>query len=404
MEIQTRNCRVCGGSLDTVLDLGVLVLLGFPLPTDPPGAVAPLDFCQCARCGLVQLRHTVDPDLLFRQYWYLSGINETMRAELADVAASAITHVGGLSHGDLVIDIGANDGTLLSTIPKETLRIAFEPALNLNDACHEHAQVVIADYFPRGLTDLGATPRAKLIFSIACFYDLDDPGSFVQAIRQRLAPDGAWIVQFQDLHQMIQATAFDNIVIEHLITYSLGSFERLIAPYGLRVTHAETRTINGGSYRMIVQHDSVQPDASVAALRQFESGCEHWHTLEKFAWRVGESKRQILGAVDAMIAQGRTLDLYGASTKSNTLLQFCGIGPDRIRQAWERSPAKIGRATSTGIPIVDEATGRANPPDLLFAGIWQFRDAILNREADFIEQGGRFLFPLPEVDLVEGGR
>ena len=406
MQIQERDCRVCGGHLDSVLDLGELALSAFPLVSDPPPARAPLDLCQCGACGLVQLRHTVDPDRLFRTYWYQSGINETMRAELADVAGQAREIVGGLSPTDLVIDIGANDGTLLQTLaPFHALRVAFEPALNLNAALAEHADVIVADYFPRGLAMCGALPLAKLIFSIACFYDLDDPKAFVQAIKDQLAPDGAWVVQFQDLHQMIHANSFDNICFEHLVTYSLGSFERLIAPFGLRVVHAERRAINGGSYRLIVQHAAIPPDDSVEEIRQFEAGCEHWHTLEKFAWRVGEAKRQIRGTVDALRAKGdAVIDFYGASTKGNTLAQVVGLGPDRIRQAWERSSAKWGRVTATGIPIVSEAIGRANPPDLLVAGIWQFREAVLKREAEYLAQGGQFLFPLPEVDLVEGGK
>jgi len=401
MEGQERPCRVCGGRLDSVLNLGNLALPAFPLPGERFAAVAPLDFCQCPACALVQLRHTVDPELLFRQYWYQSGINETMRAELADVARSAMAWVGGLSAGDCVIDIGANDGTLLNqlAIPDVT-RVAFEPARNLNTALHQHADLVVADYFPQGLQQLTRLPSAKVICSIACFYDLDDPGTFVQAITQCLAPDGVWVVQFQDLDQMIRATAFDNICHEHLVYYSLASVERLIEPYGLHVTHAERRAINGGSYRLFIQVDTVRADETVGALRFAEAGCEHWHALERFAWRVGEARRQIQSALTAV--EG-TIDLYGASTKGNTLLQYCGLDGGVIRQAWERSEAKWGRLTATGIPIVSEAEGRRDPPDLLLVGVWQFREAILRREVAYLQQGGAMLFPLPAVDLVKGG-
>lgn len=395
MQMQERVCRVCGGRLDSILNLGNLALSNFPLPGDPPAETAPFDFCQCRDCALVQLRHTVDPELLFRHYWYQSGINETMQAELIDVVACAIAHVGGLVYGDRVIDIGANDGTLLAALPPlGAYTYAYEPARNFQEILQQRATVVIADYFPKTLPPI----KVKLIFSIAMFYDLDDPGPFVRAVADLLQPDGAWVVQFQDLHQMTQATAFDNICAEHLVYYSLGSFERLIAPYGLRVVHAEIRAINGGSYRLIVQHDTQRVDETVAALRFAEAGCEHWHTLEKFAWRVGEVRRQIQG----VLAGHRTIDVYGASTKFNTLSQYCGLDGGVIRQAWERSEAKWGRVTATGIPIVSEAVGRADPPDLLVAGVWQFRDAILQREAAYFEQGGTMLFPLPRVDLVTG--
>jgi NDP-4-keto-2,6-dideoxyhexose 3-C-methyltransferase len=213
-----------------------------------------------------------------------------------------------------------------------------------------------------------------------------------------------WIVQFQDLDQMLKATAFDNICFEHLCYYSLASFERLIQPYGLAVVDAEVRTINAGSYRLYIQHDAVSAVRHIGGLgrveqlRAREAGCEDWQTLEIFAWRVGEARRQIQSAITAT-APG-TIDLYGASTKANTLLQYCGLDERVIRQAWERSPEKIGRTTVTGIPIVSEETGRADPPAALVAGIWQFREAILEREAAYLDQGGAILFPLPEVDLA----
>lgn len=402
MQVQERPCRVCGGPLDSILQLGTLALSNFPLPGDPPAETAPLDFCQCGECGLVQLRHTVDPTLMFSHYWYRSGINEAMRAELTDIVKQTARLVR-LRAGDLVLDVGANDGTLLSLYPAlghTPFRIGVEPATNLHAELEPHTDLLWGGFFPGdgSLVDL-YKGQVRLLTSIAMFYDLDDPGEFVGAVAKVLARDGVWIVQFQDLHQMTRATAFDNICFEHLVYYSLGSFERLIGPYGLRVVHAERRAINGGSYRLIVQHDTTGPRATtVATLRQFEAGCEHWHALEKFAWRVGEARRQIQGALQGH----RTIDVYGASTKFNTLSQYCGLDGGIIRQAWERSEAKWGRVTATGIPIVREEQGRADPPDLLVAGIWQFRDAILKREAAYFRQGGTMLFPLPTVDLVAG--
>ena len=408
MQIQVRPCRVCGGVLDTVLDLGNLAISTFPRPTDPspPSTRAPLDLCQCRDCALVQLRHTVAPDLMFKQYWYQSGINETMHAELQSIVAQAVARVP-ISAGDYVLDIGANDGTLLEAyLPASVFpcRIAIEPADNFQQALAPHCDWRIHDYFPtRLLTPYG--DQIKIITQIACFYDLDDPGMAVAEVARLLAPDGVWIVQFQDLHQMIHATAFDNICHEHLVYYSLGSFERLIAPYGLRVVDAERRAINGGSLRLTIMHNLARlRGGSVAAIRQAEEGCEHWQTLERFAWHVGEATRQIRGAVETAHAQGQIIDLYGASTKGNTLLQYCTLGPDQLRQAWERSLEKIGRQTITGIPIVIEAVGRADPPDLLLAGIWQFRDAIIRRERSYLAGGGMLLFPLPKVDLVGESR
>jgi len=401
-----RTCRVCSGDLETILHLGTPYPSRFPLAGEELPPQIPLDFCTCVECRLVQLRHTVDPDAMFRQYWYQSGINETMRAELEDVVAQATARVP-LLKGDLVIDVGANDGTLLSFyLDRDLVRVAFEPAQNLQAALRSQADMIIADYFPDSLFDLevrGAKfdEEVKILTSIAVFYDLDDPDNFVAQVKRLLHPDGVWIVQFQDLDQMLKATAFDNICFEHLIYYSLASFQRLIEPHGLRVTDAEVRSINGGSYRLYVQHKNKTPTANVDALWHQEYGCEEWDTFYKFAWRAQEAKRQISAAIRHLVNTGKIVDLYGASTKGNTLLQWCGLDHRLIRRAIERSPEKIGRVTiGTDIPIVGEEEGRRDPADAWLVGIWQFREHILKREADYLTQGGTLLFPLPKVEIV----
>jgi NDP-4-keto-2,6-dideoxyhexose 3-C-methyltransferase len=404
-----RDCRLCGGRLDSVLHLGNLSLSDFPPADAQPEPRVPLDLCACHVCGTVQLRHTVPPDILFRQYWYRSGINEIMRAELADVVTQALAQVGRLTQHDRVVDVGANDGTLLAayrTQPRarDITRIAFEPATNLQEILHPQTEVLIADYFPAGLQQVGgAAGRVKILTSIACFYAVDAPDAFVEAVADLLHPEGIWIVQFQDLDQMIKATAFDNITFEHLVYYSLASFEQLLVPHGLKIIDAVSRAINGGSYRLTVARGAHKPATGrVDTLRAREAGCQSWETLERFAWRVGQVREQITATVGSLREQGRTIDLYAASTKANTTLQYCGLGPDAIRQAWERSPEKVGRQTVTGIPIVSEETGRADPPDALLLGAWQFKDAFVQREADYLRRGGSMIVPLPAVEIVTG--
>lgn len=395
-----RDCRVCSGSLETILHLGDLHPSNFLQPHEVPLPPTPFDLCACEACQMVQLRHTVDPDLMFRKYWYLSGINESMRRELTDVMVSAAARVP-LQPYDLVIDVGANDGTLLKNYAKDIIKIAFEPALNLHETLRPHTNMLVSDYFPRGLSQLdNIDGKVKILTSIACFYDLDEPGLFVEAVKRLLAPDGVWVVQFQDWDQMQKASAFDNICMEHLCYYSLGSFARLIAPFGLRVVDAERRAINGGSYRLYVMHDTHMQLMRVGELAVGEEGCEDWDTFSQFAWRCTEAKKQIQAITQPKRHRG-IVDVYGASTKFNTLAQWCGLDSTIIRQAWERSPDKVGlRTVGTNIPIVSETTGRVAPPDGLLVGIWQFRDTVIARERQFLEQGGAMIFPLPEVDIV----
>jgi hypothetical protein len=343
---------------------------------------------------------------LFRQYWYQSGINETMRAELADVVSEGIAHLGGLADGDIVMDIGANDGTLLSEYAKQVpgvlvTRVAYEPAENLQPALRRHCDIPLRTYFPETLFSLGASRRSvRLITSIACFYAVDDPVTFVRAVADLLTLDGVWIVQFQDLHQMLGATAFDDVCHEHLFYPSLAAIERLITPFGLVLLDAQHRAINGGSLRLTIGRRGRTVSPCVEVLRAHEAGCEDWETLYEFAERVETVCAQIRTVVAHARRRGQVIDLYGASTKGNTLLQTCGLGPDLIRQAWERSPEKWERHTVTGIPIVSEEAGRNDPPDILLVVIWQFRKAVIQREAAYLDNGGQLLFPLPYVDIV----
>lgn len=382
----------------SILDLGLIVPSDFLRPDQPDPAALPLDLCLCDTCGLVQLRHTADPDSLFRQYWYRSGINETMRAELADIVQTAITYVGPLRPTDTVVDIGANDGTLLSFYPRGSChRIAYEPAFNLFEALRPHADAIVSDFFP-GPQGLPAK-SVKVISSIAMFYDLDDPKAFVAEVDRILTDDGVWIVQFQDLAQMVDAGAFDNICHEHLAYYSLESFRALLDDTNLRVVHAERRLINGGSLRIVVRR------ATYAAAQTFfdsldqESRSITPQALERFAWRAMSTAAQIRDLVIQAHGLG-PVDLYAASTKSATLLQYSFVGR-YLRQAVERTPEKVGLVTSgTRIPIVSEATWREDPAPITLIGAWQFAETFQGREAQYLADGGTFLVPLPTPRLV----
>jgi C-methyltransferase C-terminal domain/Putative zinc binding domain/Methyltransferase domain len=407
--ITRTTCRVCGGKLDEILSLGSIHPSDFLKPGEQPRPALPLDLMACRDCDLVQLRHTVAPDTMFRKYWYVSGTNETMVAELQDIVAEAKRRVGPLTAQDTVIDIGANDGTLLAQFGSKfghPCRVAFEPAVNLYDTLREHAEILVADYFPEQLSGTSA----KVITSIAMFYDVEDPHSFVQAVADRLAPDGIWILQFQDLGQMVDACAFDNIVHEHLTYYRLKDIDTLVKAHGLKVVDVAQRTINGGSLRVYVQHAEHTPQHAeaiigrghVAVQLQREATLDR-DRLHRFAWEVTERKKQLLGLIQPILDSGQKVDWYGASTKSNTLLQYCGIDHTMVRCAVERNPAKVGRMLpGSGITVMSEDLWRTSGHQVTVVGIWQFREAVLAREAAYLAWGGTFIFPCPVVEVVSG--
>lgn len=402
-------CRVCGGRFDPLLDLGDLVLSDFLAPDQPDPPSAPLDLVVCQACSLVQLRHVVDNDRLYRRYWYQSGVNESMVAELADIVHHAIRTVGGLSRGDTVLDVGANDGTLLSQYTRAEAplprRYAVEPSLSFFDMLSAHADCIITNYFPCAETT-GIPPRSvKILTSIAMFYDLDHPVAFVDEVDRLLAPDGVWIVQMQDLAQMVAAAGYDNTCFEHRCYYSTESFAGLLVGTNLYIDRVDTRAINGGSLRYTIRRAKYADGSGVDQQMLREQVWTSREALDRFAWRVAQYRDQLRATLSYHRDRGEPIDLYAASTKSSTLLQYCGLDAGWIRQAAERIPTKVGKVTSgTRIPIVSEATWREDPAPVTVVGAWGFRDSFLKREAEYLSKGGRFIFPLPALEVVSGKR
>lgn len=401
-----RGCRVCGASFDPLLDLGAVVVSTFLDPATPDPPAVPLNLVICSRCDLVQLKDTVDPDLLFRTYgyWYQSGVNEVMAAELADVVAQASRVIGGFRTVDMVLDIGANDGTLLAAytgaFSRQPFRVGVEPATEFTDRLTAKCDLTLTDYFPqatKGLLDAAC----RVITSVACFYNAPDPVACVAEIDRLLHPLGVWIVQMQDLGQMVVQTAYDNIVPEHLFTYSARTFAYLLRPFDLHITHVERRAINGGSLRFHVQRKAV---GTPVPLMVWDLDADR-EALDRFAWRVGQHKAQLQGTIAHLRDFGCDIDLIGASTKGSTLLQHCWLDHSVIRRAVERTPEKVGKVTSgTRIPIVSEAEWRRDPAPHALLGIWPWRDAIIRREAGYLVGGGSIIVPLPRVEVVSAVR
>lgn len=412
-EYLTRDsCRVCARRLASVLDLGPIIPSTYLKPDAPDPSAIPLDLCICTGCGLVQLAHTTDPEALYRQYWYRSGVNPVMEAELLDVVATVLAVRGGtFSPTDLVVDVGANDGTLLAQYARfpgsRPARVAYEPAANLIPALGRIADVTFHDYFPPQIARHALPTRGvSALTSIAMFYDLEDPRSFVREVDRILTDAGVWIVQFQDLANMVQATGYDNICHEHLCYYSLQTFRHLLEGTDLAVIATEQRAINGGSLRIIVRRAHYAQDAAVqrrvADALEAEAPWISWRALEQFAARVEDRRQQLIATVQSARAAGRAVDLYAASTKSATLLQYCGLNASHIRYAVERSPEKWGLVTAgTRIPIVSEDQWRQDPADVAVIGAWQFAESFIAREAGYLDRGGRFVVPLPDLRIVK---
>lgn len=412
-------CRACGvADLTPLLSLGELHISNFidNLEQDTLSK-APLELVLCdiasGGCGLLQLRHTVPQDQLYRNYWYRSGMNRTMTEELRHIAATLESLVQ-FKDGDFIIDIGANDGTLLRsfTFPGLNL-VGFEPAKNLAVYNREGTTKIFDDFFNFDTWQSGfGDHKAKAITAIAMFYDLDDPNAFLRDIVRSLDEEGIFIVQMAYLPSVLERNAFDGICHEHLAYYSLTSFEKLLQRNNLEIFDAELRDINEGSVRFYIRRKNGGRGFRVPStaprrldyLRNYEkkSALHSREAYDEFVRRVYDIRNKVTSFIQGEVERGKKVYVYGASTKGNTLLQFFALDDALITAAAERNPAKWGKKTvGTNIPIISEEEARAARPDYFLVLPWHFLKEFREREAEYLARGGKFIVPLPEFTIIE---
>jgi len=414
---ERKDCRVCGSeNLEDVLSLGNQHVTNFLADPKEEALMAPLDLvlCETSRggCGLLQLKHTVQRDFLYRQYWYLSGTSTTMVHALGDLATKSES-LAGLSQGDFVIDIGSNDGTLLTLLKTGgVIRVGFEPS-NLWDRCRDERVNTIHDYFNRNsFAERFPNQKAKLITSVAMFYDLDNPNFFVGDIKSVLADDGLWVIQMNYLGTMLEQNTFDNISHEHLEYYSLSSLEALLKRHDLEIADVEINDVNGGSFRTYIRHSGTLVGNSPGAERRKEAQRFYENRLDldgrevydSFAERVARLSRDLKNFLTEEFDSGKKIYILGASTRGLVVLQYAGIDNRLIEAAADKNPDKFGRyIVGTGIPIVSLEQARANKPDYMFVLPYQFKKEIINQERDFLDQGGKMIFAMPQIHVVGKG-
>lgn len=405
---QRKTCRICGNpDLIPVLSLGDQYLINFPDGAAPSeeGVIAPLNLVLCGHreCSLVQLRESVDPDLMYRQFWYKSGINQTMRNALADITRAAQERVS-LKSGDIVIDIGTNDGTLLRSYNIDGLvTVGFEPARNLVNEASAGTSKIINNYFNHDEFEKHFTgKKAKIITSIAMFYDLEDPHQFVRDVKNSLTQDGVWINQMNYLKSQLEQNAFDNISHEHLEYYSLSTLQYLLAQHQMEVFDVELNNLNGGSLRAYIADRGEYPvQKSVGDLEKSESHLQDPKTYENFADNLENIKKKIREFIGEELKKGKKVFAYGASTRGNTLLQYFGLDHSWIAAAAERNPDKFGKKmVGTNIPIISEEEARAKKPDYFLVLPWSFIREFVAREKEFFQNGGKFIVPLPDFKII----
>ena len=328
-----------------------------------------------------------------------------MRAALTDVATKAYG-VAKPRAGDMVIDVGCNDGTLLRSYNEPDLRlVGFEPAENLVPDARKGTSWIFNDFFGAdAFRKKFDGEKAKIVTCVAMFYDLERPNDFVKDIADCLAPDGVWIVQQNYLGTMLENNGFDNIGHEHLEYYSLSTMEKLLARHGLEIFDVETNDVNGGSFRTYAGHGGkFEVRETVNALKQREKHMQlnSSRVYQNFAARILKIKSDLNKLVKDEVKRGKSVYVYGASNRGNTILQYCGLNRRWITKATDANPDKWGRATvGTRIPIISKEEARKDKPDFFLVLPHHFLDEIKREEKDYLASGGKFIVPLPEVRVV----
>ncbi len=412
-----KTCRVCGSlALTKVIDLGEQYLQGSFIKEAkeiPPLRKIPTKLVRCdpmideKACGLLQTETSVPSVILYSVYWYRSGTNQTMRDHLKGITEAACGFIS--TANARVLDIGCNDGTLLRFYPESFVKFGIDPS----DIAREIAGkiTVVQDTFPSAeLTSLIAKQRFDIITSIAMFYDLEDPLSFVKEVKAILSDEGIWIFEMSYMPSMLSMNSYDTICHEHLEYYSFSVIENMLSRCGMKVVKVEFNNINGGSIRCYATHVAnfkfknreYQQTLEKVRQQEFDMELDTDKPYKNFQNRINAHKEELSNLLRGLKRAGNKIHIYGASTKGNTILQWCGLDHTVIDYAADRNPDKDGAKTiGTDIPIISEEKSRAMKPDYYLVLPWHFREEFLEREKALLDQGVGFIFPLPTIEIIK---
>ncbi len=398
--IKISKCRLClSKKLLKIYSFGNFFVSNFVLKKNiNKGIKAPLNLIYCKNCKLLQLQHSAPQEIMYKKfYWYRSGITNTMKNALKDIFL-ATKKMSILNKGDTILDIGANDGTLLRYFKKEKyITIGCEPAKNLTKFLRRNCDYVLGNFWnSKDLKKIlinNKIKKPKLITAIGMFYDLEDPSKFIADTAEVLEDDGVFIAQLMCLESMLKKNDLGNICHEHLEYYSYDSLKYLFEKNGLKIFKMEENDINGGSYRIFCKKNISRSIVYKEKTNLFR--------IKKFIQRVESNKKKCLSFLTNAVKKGLKVYIYGASTKGNTLLQYYGINHKLIKFAAERSPEKWGKYTiGSGIRIISENKARKLNPNYFFVMPYAFIKEFIIREKKWIKKGGKFILPYPNFKVI----
>lgn len=400
-------CRGCGKhEVEQFLDLGDQPHCNRLIPpalADQQEPFYPLRVGFCMNCTLVQIDHTIPKESMFTDYPYVSGTTKTLVAHFK-ATAERLAETYGIGKGDLVVDIGSNDGTWLAQYqPLGIDVLGVDPAANVVELALKRGVPTWVRFFNEETADeiLAKKGKVKLVTAAGVFFHLEELHSVVRGIDKLIGDDGVFVVQAIYLGGMLDNLAFDQVYHEHLVYYTLKSIENLFAMHGLEVIDVDVVPIHGGSLEVhVVRKGKREPKPSVAAFRAREAEKRYgeFETYVEFAERVWKLRDELLALLADYKAKGKSVYAFGAPAKGATLINSFGIKPDLVQKAAERNQMKVGSMMpGSRIPIIDEASER---PDAYLMLAWNFLSEFMVKDRDYLLSGGEFIVPVPRVHVV----
>ncbi|HYC79131.1 MAG TPA: class I SAM-dependent methyltransferase [Planctomycetota bacterium] len=405
---RVRHCLSCGAAgLAPALSLGEQPLANRFLDAaglDAPEPRFPLELVWCGGCGLLQLSVHVDPEILFRDYIYVTGTSSTMERHHRALVDAHIARFG-LKAGDLAVDVASNDGSLLRIFKERGLRVlGVEPARNLARAA-EASGVPTVDRFFGAETARDVRREhgpARHVSANNVMAHVPDLNGFLEGLRILAEPDGVVSVEAPYLAPMLERLEYDTVYHEHLSYFAVRPVAAAFARHGLGLIDLVPTPVHGGTMRYVarpgVAHAPVVDDAIA---RERAAGFERLETYLEFARRVAGNRDALRGSLVDLKARGRAVAAYGAPAKGNTLLNYCGIGTDLVAFCVDRNPLKVGKYTpGMRIPVLPVEELRRRRPDVALVLPWNLTDEIVAQESAYRAAGGRFMVPVPEPKLL----
>ncbi|HEY0305213.1 MAG TPA: class I SAM-dependent methyltransferase, partial [Longimicrobiales bacterium] len=363
----------------------------------------PLDVYYCPGCSLVQLLDVIDPQVLFRNYIYVTGTSTTI-AEHNIRYAQTVVDVLSLTTSDLVVEVASNDGSLLKCFQPHGVRtLGIEPATNIAQLARAAGVETVNEFFDRetarNVRDTHGS--AKAIIANNVLAHVDDTQDFLAGARDLLTHDGLLIVEVPYVGELLERFEYDTVYHEHLCYFSITALMHLCAAVGLSVVRIDHVPVHGGSVRMYAGRTEYHGGHSAAvqdlAARETRQGVTAFSRYLRLAEDVQQNRRALRALLSELKAQGKRIAGYGAPAKGNTLLNFCDISTDLVDFTVDRNPLKVGSFTpGMHIPVLPVEALLEQQPDYVLILAWNFADEIQQQQAEYKRRGGRFILPIPE--------